>query len=58
MVSSHVMDEAVRCDRLLLNRAGAVLADNTPDGLAAAGGSTDPDEAFLQLIRAPKEALS
>jgi ABC-2 type transport system ATP-binding protein len=32
-VSSHVMDEAERCHRLLLMREGAIIADDTPDGL-------------------------
>jgi ABC-2 type transport system ATP-binding protein len=54
VISSHVMDEAARCDRLLLIREGVILADDTPDGLAAAGGSTDLDEAFLRLIRSRK----
>ena len=35
-VSSHVMDEATRCDRLLLMREGRIIADDTPDGLLAA----------------------
>ena len=30
-VSSHVMDEAERCDRLLLMREGAIIADDTPE---------------------------
>jgi len=50
LVSSHVMDEAARCDRLLLMRAGEVLADDTPAGLLAATGSTDIEAAFLSLI--------
>ena len=58
VVSSHVMDEASRCDRLLLIREGAILADDTPEALAAAGGSTDLDEAFLWLIRARKRVLA
>src|SRR4051812_36730874 len=29
-VSSHVMDEADRCDRLLLMRDGRIIADDTP----------------------------
>ncbi|MFI6230697.1 ABC transporter ATP-binding protein [Micromonospora echinospora] len=52
LVSSHVMDEAARCDRLLLIRQGRLLADDTPDGVRAAAGVTDLDEAFLRLIRA------
>ena len=35
VVSSHVMDEATRCDRLVLLREGQVLADVTPDELLA-----------------------
>ena len=31
LVSSHVMDEAERCDRLLLMREGRIIADGTPD---------------------------
>jgi len=50
LVSSHVMDEAARCDRLLLMRAGAVLADDTPAGLLAATGTADLEAAFLSLI--------
>jgi ABC-2 type transport system ATP-binding protein len=51
IVSSHVMDEAARCDRLLLLRDGELLADSTPAQLRADGGSDDLEAAFLQLIR-------
>ena len=50
VVSSHVMDEALRCDRLILMRAGRIIADTTPQGLLAETGETDPDAAFLALI--------
>src|SRR5690606_21818238 len=50
LVSSHVMDEARRCDRLLLVRDGRIIADETPDGLLAATGASDHDEAFLRLV--------
>jgi ABC-2 type transport system ATP-binding protein len=49
LVSSHVMDEASRCDRLLLLRDGRLLADDEPDALLARTGSTDMEEAFLRL---------
>lgn len=49
LVSSHVMDEADRCDRVLLMRDGAIIADDTPDGLRAATGTTDIEAAFLAL---------
>jgi ABC-2 type transport system ATP-binding protein len=50
VVSSHVMDEALRCDRLLLMRAGRIIADTTPAELLADTGADDPDAAFLALI--------
>lgn len=52
LVSSHVMDEAERCDQLLLMRDGALLAQDTPDALRRRTGTDDLDEAFLTLIRA------
>ena len=50
IVSSHVMDEASRCDRLLLLREGALLTDETVAGLLAATGADDVESAFLSLI--------
>jgi ABC-2 type transport system ATP-binding protein len=50
LVSSHVMDEANRCDRLLLMRDGEILADDTPAGLLQATGTDDTEAAFLELI--------
>ncbi|MFL6105441.1 MAG: ABC transporter ATP-binding protein [Marmoricola sp.] len=49
-VSSHVMDEANRCDRLLLMREGQVIADDSPDGLLARTGAEDIETAFLDLV--------
>jgi len=51
LVSSHVMDEAGRCDRLLLIREGRLIADDTPAAIRAAAGTDDLEEAFLRLIR-------
>jgi len=50
IVSSHVMDEATRCDRLLLLRDGSLIADLTPKELLDSTGTTDAEEAFLVLI--------
>jgi len=58
LVSSHVMDEAARCDRLLLLRQGALLADSTPAQLRAESGTADLEEAFLRLVRAREEVAA
>lgn len=50
LVSSHVMDEAERCDRLLLLREGRLLADNSLPELLERTGTTDVEDAFLSLI--------
>lgn len=56
LVSSHVMDEANRCDRLLLIREGTLIADDTPAAVKAAAGTQDLDQAFLNLIRAGEKS--
>lgn len=50
LVSSHVLDEGRRCDRLILLRDGAVVARVTPSELIARTGTEDLDEAFVRLI--------
>ncbi|MEU5526713.1 ABC transporter ATP-binding protein [Micromonospora chersina] len=55
LVSSHVMDEAGRCDRLLLIRDGRLVADDTPAAVRAATGVDDLEEAFLRLIRTSEQ---
>ena len=50
LVSSHVMDEAARCDRLLLLREGLILADLAPGELLRRTGAADLDAAFLRLV--------
>jgi len=50
LVSSHVMDESLRCDRLLLMRDGRIIADTTPQRLLDDTGETDAEQAFLTLI--------
>ncbi|MEV6599504.1 ABC transporter ATP-binding protein [Actinoplanes sp. NPDC051346] len=51
LVSSHVMDEAGRCDRLLLIREGQLIGDDSPAAIRATAGTEDLEEAFLRLIR-------
>ena len=55
LVSSHVMDEAERCDRLLLLRNGRLLAAAEPGELLRRTGATDLDSAFLRLIEEERE---
>ncbi|WP_437017414.1 ABC transporter ATP-binding protein [Streptomyces sp. enrichment culture] len=50
LVSSHVMDEAERCHRLLLMREGRILADDTPDALRSRTDSETVEAAFLHLV--------
>lgn len=49
LVSSHVMDEAGRCGRVLLMREGAMIADTSPAGLRDETGTDDLEQAFLVL---------
>lgn len=49
VVSSHVMDEAGRCDRVLLMREGRLIAETTPAGLRSEAGTDDLEQAFLVL---------
>jgi ABC-2 type transport system ATP-binding protein len=50
LVSSHVMDEAGRCQRLLLLRDGLLLADGTPTELRDRTGDHNLEDAFLHLV--------
>jgi ABC-2 type transport system ATP-binding protein len=49
VVSSHVMDEAERCQRLGLIRFGKLLAEGTPNEVRASAGTNNLEEAFLKL---------
>lgn len=50
LVSSHVMDEAERCDRLLLMREGRIIASGTPAAIKEQAGVDDVESAFLALV--------
>ena len=50
LVSSHVMDEADRCDALILMRNGRVVAQAEPDELRRRTGESDLGRAFLTLV--------
>ena len=49
VVSSHVMDEADRCDDLLFVRAGRVIARGSGAELRSEAGTTDLEAAFLRF---------
>jgi ABC-2 type transport system ATP-binding protein len=49
LISSHVMDEAARCDELLLIRDGRLVAQGSPDALRAQTREADLERAFLML---------
>lgn len=49
IVSSHVMDEAERCQRLGLIQYGKMLAEGTPGEIRDIAGSTNLEDAFLKL---------
>lgn len=51
LVSSHVMDEAERCDWLVLLRDGRVLADGPRTGLLQRTGTSNVEDAFVALVR-------
>ena len=56
LVSSHVMDEAERCDEILLMRDGRLLAQESPSSLRQRTGTDSMDRAFLALIAADNAA--
>jgi ABC-2 type transport system ATP-binding protein len=56
LVSSHVMDEANHCDRLLLMRDGGIVAAETPQELRRQTGEDDLGEAFLRMIERAEAA--
>jgi ABC-2 type transport system ATP-binding protein len=53
IVSSHVMDEAERCQRLGLIQYGRLLAEGSPNEIRATAGSQNLEDAFLKLAGAP-----
>ena len=55
LVSSHVMDEASRCDRLLIIRDGVQVADDAPQRLLDETGADDLEHAFLSIVQRQDE---
>lgn len=51
-ISTHFMNEAMRCDRISLMHAGKVLVSDTPKAIAGGGGTAELEQAFIQYLRA------
>jgi ribosome-dependent ATPase len=49
-ITTHFMNEALRCDRISLMHAGNVLACDAPAALIAERGAPDLETAFIQYI--------
>jgi ABC-type multidrug transport system ATPase subunit len=58
LISSHVMDEAERCDQLLLMRDGAIIAHDTPASLRRRTGAGTVEQAFLRVVKDREPSLS
>jgi ABC-2 type transport system ATP-binding protein len=52
LVSSHVMDEAARCQELVLMRSGRIIATGSPDELLERTSSAELEDAFVALAEA------
>ena len=52
LVSTHVMDEADRCDELVLMRDGTIIATGTPQALRTQASADNLEDAFLTLAAA------
>jgi ABC-2 type transport system ATP-binding protein len=57
LVSSHVMDEAARCDHLLFMRDGRFLAEGSPRDILTKTDAHDLETAFLRLAEIPQEVV-
>lgn len=58
LVSSHVMDEAARCDNLLFMRGGRFLAEASPAGILEQTRASDLESAFLALAAPAPQRVS
>lgn len=56
LISSHVMDEAERCDELLLMREGLILAHASPADVLLQANASTVEEAFLNLVGTKERA--
>ena len=50
-ISTHFMNEALRCDRISLMHAGRVLVSDTPAAIQAARGAASLEQAFIAHLQ-------
>jgi ABC-2 type transport system ATP-binding protein len=51
VMTTHYMDEAVRCDRVGMMRLGRLIAEDTPEGIMQSTGASNLEDAFLHKSR-------
>ena len=51
IVTTHVMDEAIKCQQISMMRNGRLLATGTPKEILAKTGTSDLEEAFIKMGR-------
>jgi ABC-2 type transport system ATP-binding protein len=57
VVTTHFMEEAEYCDRIVIQEAGAVLAIGTPREVREhAGGAADMEQAFIAIVEQARRA--
>ena len=56
VITTHYLDEAEFCDRMIIMQDGCAVAQGSPADIRAAGRSNNLEEAFVTLIRR-KEAM-
>jgi ABC-2 type transport system ATP-binding protein len=58
LVSSHSLEEARHCDRLLLMRDGELLVSDTPGGLSRRTGRENLEDAFIEMVTRREEVAA
>ena len=51
LITTHVMDEAAECDRIIMLHDGRIIAHGSPDEIIKSAGATTLEEAFLSFER-------
>ena len=49
LVTTHIMDEAARCHRIVMLQGGRIIAQGSPTDILTQTGTTDLESAFLAL---------